>query len=409
MDIPKNHETFDYYATDDILLVGDTPQVVITGAEVNDERQADTGVEQQLDTSVVGVPELRTVAEPLIEQDDQPTVEIVDSHEAVTALSPEIVPEESTLVQAFETPTLAEPTEEAPVEDAAELPVSTTTEVAVTDHHTETTNDVGGEAGEEYTEGEEAAQEEEPLKPSSGGTDTIDPPDENVGVGSMGEDDDHSEPRDPHEGIGDQHNPDRPYEGDLVTHPVTGEPTPIREVLDQAHMLIRARELIEQADNPRPEPVPIPERDVPVRAFDTLMALQDKVTSWELIREQPTEGDRIVRTYNTEQASTEVPGKVTSFTAQLSYGDASATVPEFGNLSIIESAGGWPRELYFQANTVPTYAGDQPKIYYDDYPWHEETLGRPERNTEFGLQQAQRMIARAPQIAEGQQDENEQK
>lgn len=393
MDMSKNFETSNY-ATNDILLQSDTPQVVITGMEVSDEPQVDTGVEEQFDTSVVGVSELRTTAESITEQDDQPTTQLVISPPLDAVL------DNSTLVQADETAMLPTSIDEAPVvEGVAELEfVSASSEVTAAGPLTEVTSNVDGEEGEKheaYSEGAGGRQEDEPLEPMPGGTDNIDPPDDNVGVSLMDGGDD-PESRDPYEGTGDTHNPDRPYEGDLVTHPVSGEPMPAWEILDQLHMFVRARELIEQADNPRPEPVPIPEQDVPDRAFDTLMDLQEKVGGWPLTSEQVTEENKILRTYDMEQVSSEFPGKIASFTAQLSYENESATVPEFGNLSIHEPTVGWPREYYFQANTVPTYEGDEPKIYYDDYPWHQETLGRPERNTEFGLQQAQRMIARAP-------------
>jgi hypothetical protein len=189
--------------------------------------------------------------------------------------------------------------------------------------------------------------------------------------------------------------PDKPYERkDLVRDPITGEQVPAMQLLDEVHHRVRVRELMRQATDPRPEAVPIPEREVPQRAFDLLMSLQDAATTGEWkVRGETLEDDTVLRTYSARQESLERPGRSVFFTAQLLFPDSESAVPLHGNLSVTEPSMGWSREFYFQAEPTPRERGDRPLIYYDDHPFHEEELGRPERNTQFALEQAQRMIS----------------
>lgn len=188
---------------------------------------------------------------------------------------------------------------------------------------------------------------------------------------------------------------DGPYAQEGMVHdPRTGELIPANELLDDLHQIIRAREIIEQDANPRPEPVPLPPKEIPGRAFELVSTLEDTVTGWEESSSVPTEEGKIVKTYNMTVPGED--GRKTFFTAQLTYDNDQSTVPEYGNLSVTEPTTGWMRESYFQASPKARGRDSPPHIYYTEHPYHEESLGRPESSTVFGLQQAWRLISRIP-------------
>lgn len=205
----------------------------------------------------------------------------------------------------------------------------------------------------------------------------------------------------PTEGRPDAQSPDGAYaQVDLVRHPVTGEMIPVRELLDDAHAAVRARELIRQDQEPRPETSPLRAEEVPGLAFELLMNLQDSVRAWQPSREEPSDRG-IVRTYSHSEfqgSEDVVPGKV-FYTIQLSYKDAESDTPTYGNLSITRRTdSNWMREYYFQASPLPAQDGRPPSIYYDDYPYHEEELGRPEQNTVAAYQAAKDLIDQVPAV-----------
>lgn len=190
--------------------------------------------------------------------------------------------------------------------------------------------------------------------------------------------------------------PGRPYERkDMVLDPRTGETVPEMQLLDDAHLAARSKELTDQANDPRPEPMPIPPEDVPQAAFDLLMSLQDVVVGddWQ-VTEKVIEGGQTLRTFHTTTPSDDYPDKKVFFTAQLTYGNHDSATPEYGNLAITDPMGFGPREFYFQASPAPREPGDTPLIYFDDYPFMSQAKGQPERNTRFAQDQALRMIAK---------------
>lgn len=199
----------------------------------------------------------------------------------------------------------------------------------------------------------------------------------------------------------DINNPDGAYaQVHLIRHPMTGVMIPARELLDDIHATVRAHELIRQDQEPRLETSPLRAEAVPGLAFELLMNLHDSVQSWQPSREEPCDRG-IVRTYNHiefQGSEDVVPGKV-FFTIQLSYKDAVSDTPVYGNVSITrQTEAHWMREYYFQANPMPSQDGRPPCIYYDDYPYHEEDLGRPERNTVAAYQAAQNLIDQVPAV-----------
>ena len=192
--------------------------------------------------------------------------------------------------------------------------------------------------------------------------------------------------------------PDRAYEQkDLVSDPRTGEPIPAEEVLDDAHLAIRSRELVEQDENPRPDPSPIPEKDIPKHAFELLMSLQEAVRLWDVNKETALENGEILREYKgtVEPMEGEMQGRETAFAVQLIYTDSESHVPSYGNLEVIKPETGWQREYYFQASTAHR-EGKGPHIYFDDYPYHQEDLRRPVKDDFFAVERGKELIAEIP-------------
>ncbi len=192
-----------------------------------------------------------------------------------------------------------------------------------------------------------------------------------------------------------EHNPDRPYpEENLIRHPLGGE-VPAAELLDDVHASVRAAKIIDQDRTQQPEPIPLPEKEIPSHAFELVMGLQEAVSLWKVDKETVIKDDKILRDYKTTKETPE--GDKTFFHGQLIYPDSTSKAPSFGNLSIVQSPlDAWPREYYFQTNPASEKQGGKPLIYYDDYPYHEEELGRPETNTVAALQKAKDLITKLP-------------
>jgi hypothetical protein len=188
---------------------------------------------------------------------------------------------------------------------------------------------------------------------------------------------------------------DGPYAQEVMVHdPRTGALIPAKELLDDLHQIVRSRKIVEQDANPRPEPVPLPAKEVPGRAFELVSTLEDTITGWEETSSGTTNEGHIVKTYSKTELGED--GRNTFFTAQLTYDNDQSTVPQYGNLSITEPTRGWRQESYFQASPQARGRDSPPHIYYTEHPYHEESLGQPESNTVFGLQQAWRLISRIP-------------
>jgi hypothetical protein len=249
---------------------------------------------------------------------------------------------------------------------------------------------------------EPAVEHEDPL-PASGGDTPPPPPTDNVGLTAAGFPEDRPG-RDEHAyGVMPGHDPDGAYpdRGEPVYQDKEGHPVPNTDALDTAHLIIRAREFERQADNPRPEAVPIPSREIRTRATEVLGALQDALADREPRNEVALEKGGILRNYDVQVPSERRPDRNVYYTAQLSYDKPDSPMPRYGNLSVTTPTHGWPHEYYFQAGTARNFlSGDRPHIRYDDYPFHEETTGRPERNTEFAYEQALGMIGLIPPVEE---------
>ena len=188
------------------------------------------------------------------------------------------------------------------------------------------------------------------------------------------------------------HDPDRPYgQKNLVPHPEGGT-VPAGELLDLGHHERRTAEIIDQDSDPRSETSPLPEKEIPTHALELVMSLREAVAAWDEPEEIDLEDGKILKNYSTTVESAE---GITFFTVQLIHPDAMSETPNYGNLTVVKPTPLGQREYYFQAKPTPRKI-DKPLIYYNDYPYHEESLGRPESNTVGALEGAKGLIAELP-------------
>ena len=178
------------------------------------------------------------------------------------------------------------------------------------------------------------------------------------------------------------YDPDAGYvQADMVTHPISGNLVPAAELLDNVHAATRQQEIIEQDRSPRAETSQLSEEQLPHLAFELLMRLHESVTSHQPTAEVEGSEGQTVRTY--------YPTPLT--TVQLCYSDATSDMPTFGNLAHMIIDDRQTREYYCQVRRSDT-PQDGSSIYYDDYPYHNEDLGQPIRDTVGAYAGAQGLI-----------------
>ncbi len=181
-------------------------------------------------------------------------------------------------------------------------------------------------------------------------------------------------------------NPDGPYpDDDKIIDPNTGTEYSSGDYLDMAHLAIRAQEIIRQDAHPIAESAPIPPEQLKSRASAVLEQLQSQLSVWSPDKVTPLSDGRELREYS----FSDQPGQ--RITSQLIYETPASPTPVQGNTQLNVIDGNWAREYYFEA-----VATDDPRISYDDYPYHEEGLGRPQRNNEAAVTGAQALIGKLP-------------
>ncbi len=187
--------------------------------------------------------------------------------------------------------------------------------------------------------------------------------------------------------------PDGAYpQENLIRHPESGDMIPMAELLDDVHAAVRAKEIVRQYENPQAESAAIPEVEAAMEAGILLSSLESTVRAWELPEEKVLEDGRVLKSY-TLVLDNLVDKGYRSVAVQLTYEGKAATQLVYGNASVILTPDGqdWPREYYFQASTEQA-----PHIYYADYPWHEEELAQPQKDTAGAVTSAEQVILLLP-------------
>lgn len=195
---------------------------------------------------------------------------------------------------------------------------------------------------------------------------------------------------DPHSGQDDQ-------SPELVPHPVTGDMVTPTEWLDDVHGMVRNAERDRQAKQEKPPSVVLSEEERAQKATELLDALTDKLAGWKVAKESLLEDGGVVRDYRMNLEDVLGGGGITGLSAQLIFINPEAEKPSSGNATVYRTVAGqiWPREFFMHVTTEKSES-KEPGLYTMDYPYHEEDMVTPERNTNLSVFAAEDIINQFP-------------